>query len=255
MRIVFLDVDGVLNTASLDGNLEDELLDNLADLLRAGDPDVGHEKDLSDIDTWEDNVGVVFSSTWRFTQAWKSVQRAMEERSVEVRWLGATPDLSGTLYPPSNSHENRTHEVLGWLFLNTVEASEAGNFPFDMEKALSGQVDRERFHLPERVSVSHFVCLDDMILATKSCFADAAGIAERQVVTRVATGFTRENLANARSILFTTPNYSVEYAKAVFQSCTNPDCLHTSLSFSSEDGSAAVQRGGESREKTCCCVV
>jgi HAD domain in Swiss Army Knife RNA repair proteins len=249
IRIVFLDVDGVLNTAESNGGLENGLLDNLAKFLKRA---------TSSIEQQGEEVGIVFSSTWRYDDAWRAVKGALrEERNVQARFLGGTPDLSSSTqtYPACDSHLNRTMEILGWLFLNSTHAEEAvssSEFPWDPNGLAFGsdrKVSEDVFRLTEgRVEVSHFLCIDDMLLDQKSCFATSAGIGERHVVTKVATGFTDERAEEALRIFSGPPNFTPEYAQRVFSACTNKKCLHRENAGTPHE---TIVDDGTSR----CCVV
>lgn len=59
-KLIFLDVDGVLNTATVNG-LKDELIQNLANLLKQNG----------------EGCCVVFSSTWRYGGSERSVVEAL----------------------------------------------------------------------------------------------------------------------------------------------------------------------------------
>lgn len=155
-KIIFLDVDGVLNTATTNG-LEPRLLDRMALLLRTHD------------------ATVVFSSTWRYSSSWMAVRDALVERGVSHGvFVGGTPDLEGVgigLYPPSCSHENRTHEILLWLFFNAANVPEECSFPYDKGKLQEGKVAESMYNCEQKMVISHFVAIDDLLLDLRSCYA------------------------------------------------------------------------------------
>lgn len=103
MRVLFLDIDGVLNSRDY--------------VERAGwDPPLGSRDDLKIIDPIAvallDEVlaatgaCVVISSSWRSTYPLEALRSMLQERGLEGRVVGVTPELPG---------RQRSREISQWL--------------------------------------------------------------------------------------------------------------------------------------------
>jgi hypothetical protein len=97
MKLLFLDVDGVLN------NLE------VLSACRSSDPLGDTHLKLLKILVAATDCNIVISSTWRlFPESLESLKIAFEEHEIPL-WIGCTPVLQGV---------PRSQEILSWLKSN-----------------------------------------------------------------------------------------------------------------------------------------
>lgn len=97
MKILFLDVDGVLN------NLE------VLSASRSSDPLGETHLKLLKILVAATNCKIVVSSTWRlYPESMDSLKIAFQEHDIPL-WIGTTPYLNTT---------RRANEILNWIELN-----------------------------------------------------------------------------------------------------------------------------------------
>eukprot|EP01130_Rhizamoeba_saxonica_P011625 TRINITY_DN482_c0_g1_i1.p1 TRINITY_DN482_c0_g1~~TRINITY_DN482_c0_g1_i1.p1 ORF type:complete len:150 (-),score=35.62 TRINITY_DN482_c0_g1_i1:500-949(-) len=114
MKVVFLDVDGVLNTATGNGKFEESAVLALARIVN-NDPE---------------NTQIVLSSSWRLsdrsiTQI-TSLLRDQVWNNDQGNLLGFTPQLAGIgegFVTGENTHCSRTDEILLWLRMNCVQCT------------------------------------------------------------------------------------------------------------------------------------
>ena len=134
--IVFLDVDGVLNTEDtrcrIGGDLDRELIGHLLHIVRST------------------KAAIVLSTTWRLTPGLEQrVRRALVTQGIPDP-IGATPDLSLT--------GDRVDEILQWL---------ADNAEAEAARARSRPRSRSRAQAPGQAQAqagAAFVAIDDLAL-------------------------------------------------------------------------------------------
>jgi hypothetical protein len=155
-KIIFLDVDGVLNNLDSDPSqlyvMEPELLKLLHDLLDA-----------------VPECAIVLSSTWRLTPTSRAKVLEFFNRARLPTYISSTPNL-GT---------NRVDEILCWLQDNTdfdefgiqklglptkLSKYEDGMLPlfFNLLRSFS-ELPLAEYLLP-RIHITHFIAIDDMDL-------------------------------------------------------------------------------------------
>ena len=108
MRLLFLDVDGVLN--------------NLDVLSRCRDSDPIGENHLNLLKSIVDatDCKIVLSSTWRlFEESLDSLQEAFERHQIPM-WIDSTPDLSMTFGWAGGGRVRRADEILSWIKSNVT---------------------------------------------------------------------------------------------------------------------------------------
>jgi hypothetical protein len=163
VRIVFLDIDGVLNSHALWMRMRKEGR-NIADINNRIDPEAVVRLNRLCV---ENDADVVVSSTLRLNNSRPRLQRLLRERGFKRQIIGVTPDFTVQTTPGGIWMANeRGHEIQGWLDDN----------------AKAGRYD-----------VISFVILDDD--------ADMAHLAERHVKTDVEVGFTDADIGRAAKIL------------------------------------------------------
>lgn len=136
MNIIFLDVDGVLNSNLKPGYFDHDCLSNLGSILT------------------RTKANIVISSSWRtIPDMYQSLLSVLHENGVDPeRILGCTPNLNGA--------GSRAEEIVRWLDANAGPALSV------MERMRLWEKNKE---LPERkagssYSVRRFVAIDDMPL-------------------------------------------------------------------------------------------
>lgn len=95
MRLLFLDVDGVLNSTEV-----------LNTPLRFPVPVGEHHLRLLNTLVTQTGCQIVLSSTWRLSPEYRTGLRAAFEHHGIPEWIGTTPDLKTG---------RRADEILGWL--------------------------------------------------------------------------------------------------------------------------------------------
>lgn len=163
VRIVFLDIDGVLNSHVFWARMRKEKRD-LTDVNNRIDPDAVMRVNRLCV---ENDADVVVSSTWRLSNSRPMLQRLLRERGFRRQIIGVTPDYTVQPTPGGIWLANeRGHEIQGWLDDN----ARAG-----------------------RYEVTSFVILDDD--------SDMAHLAERHVKTTSDVGLTDADVERATQIL------------------------------------------------------
>ena len=308
---IFLDVDGVLNTAT-SAVLADDLFDNLAALHRH----IEEDRQFSCL--------IVLSSTWRYSPSRLQVVARLRERGVipvHVTDLPSTADLTGDslgMYPLDCNHVTRTDEILYWLYCNTLWSDdvddvvdnkneedyvksllESKNESMKVTKIkrerdrgrgegwvhqpdmITGRVERERWMSSTVYNIVAFLCLDDMVLYSRSCFAGKANMKvhylsllsypctmtvisegllnlllfytqEHQILTHVKYGFDKVKLEEAKGRLYSLLDEQqfdfTQYCQNVFQACSNENCLHLKKNAEKQDSSFDLSDGEEKGE-------
>ena len=96
MRVIFLDIDGVLNNSSTEERFEGYI--GISPVLVA----------IFNKLIQETNARVVLSSTWRLDANWRET---MARHKIKCVFLGATPHL----YKPGGEYIPRGEEIKKWL--------------------------------------------------------------------------------------------------------------------------------------------
>lgn len=141
-KLIFLDIDGVLNTAFIHHGIWKELAFRLADLVKA----IG--------------ASIVLSSQWRLhPESREEVKKTFLQVGLPMP-LSCTPLLSGISFK-----RKRLREITGWLKRNTTniyQEGEDGIPSSDEFLELEGAFHHSDFTLPKKITVSHFVAFDDI---------------------------------------------------------------------------------------------
>ena len=277
--LIFLDVDGVLNTASTSASpfcppLDSSLTRNLAALCRA----VAQKREVSptaDVeagnvagDGAEEGdvaVGIVVSSTWRYSSYLDHLKAHLVSCGIPAAFIiGVTPDLSngGSLspFPPESSHYTRTDEILLWLYVNgkwglrahgQAGESEGGKGECEEDSQWAhassfagGRVPRHVWVRHRPLPVSSFLCIDDLPLHRESCYADRAAMEAHLLLTDVTCGLTEARVGEGEAKL--TALFSFEsWATRVFGPCDNPKCLHRMKGEGEKEEEEEMKKGEE----------
>ena len=108
MKILFLDIDGVLNNRDFIHsckNGETHLSNPLIELLNQVIDQTGCK--------------VILSSTWRLLYKLGYLRKLLADRGFRGEILGVTPDFSHIERPDDNVHEdNRAQEIKSWLIMH-----------------------------------------------------------------------------------------------------------------------------------------
>jgi len=157
-KLIFLDIDGVLNNGASDMTkmyvMEIELLKRLHYLIQ------------------ETNVSLVLSSTWRYTEVYRTKLNDYFSNAKIPQVISCTPNL-GT---------NRVDEILWWLVKNSNFSKKSSDDDtcketnwVDIEKNLieieskfPEDLPNHLYQLPSPLTgVTHFIVIDDMNLANE----------------------------------------------------------------------------------------
>lgn len=182
-RIVFIDVDGVLNAYGLAKPAFDpEAVARFARLLR------------------ETGATPVLSTAWRLKrQARQRVLAQLLGQGAPMP-LGCTPRLRGPA---------RGNEVLAWLRLNTLNVYQLAEDREYRFLETPGEFEQDDYLLPARIHCAQFCVIDDRDFATAW-----HGGAERALLvhghfvhTRATRGLTERDAERARAILSAEHGY------------------------------------------------
>ncbi|SDN81538.1 hypothetical protein SAMN04487900_103154 [Prevotella communis] len=157
-RYLFLDIDGVLNTARYSNFLIDNEMDDIDEDGAIFDPEA--VENLASIVNSVPDLKIIISSTWRF-KGWEWMNNLWEKRMLPGYIYSFTPGLefvrfqdlvsreySESVYP----HGTRGLEIGEWLRLNTT------NNPFQFKYVILDDIDdfpavfKEHVVLTETVS-------------------------------------------------------------------------------------------------------
>jgi len=194
-KLIFLDIDGVLNNASSDVTqlyvMEEDLLILLKRLLDQ-----------------IPNCGLVLSSTWRYKEVTRAKVIQFFHSANVPAYISCTPNL-GT---------NRVDEILTWLYENTdfcVEGWEAIKTLLPVESRFPEDLPLEAFSInPPLEKVTHFIAIDDMDLKKeKSNFVDF--ITPRFVHIDKKVGLTEKDVEEAINMLKSDSFKSVPQLRVV----------------------------------------
>ena len=102
MKVLFLDVDGVLNTHGTAGTIDEAMAERVRRILR------------------ETGAYLVISSSWRRNPVLVSFLLQQLGKDAEVRWLGSTPNLVADETTGGVAlNANRGEEIETWLRTNS----------------------------------------------------------------------------------------------------------------------------------------
>jgi len=102
MKVLFLDVDGVLNTHDTAGTIDEAMAERVRRILR------------------ETGAYLVISSSWRQNPVLVSFLLQRLGKDAEVRWLGSTPNLVADETTGGIAlNANRGEEIETWLRTNS----------------------------------------------------------------------------------------------------------------------------------------
>ena len=251
VKVIFLDVDGVLNHNETDGKFEDDCVKALKDIVhRTG-------------------AKIVLSSTWRYTiENTNAVLNTLRNAGVmeeEEEFLGHTAHLGQLMdfpyYPVCDSHVSRTDEILLWLKLNTVpssysredfmdESSESRYQPLPSEAKTTAELYEKgeawsrtgNWILDQPIELDQFIVLDDLPMLDEGCYGKC--LKGHFIHTNLRTGLTMEMADDAVKIFSSKFNFR-KWRKSVYKSCSNPNCLLKKKE--NEDGEDNADNGSSSK--------
>ena len=182
-RLIFVDVDGVLNNVLALGRLSDPLVELLAGMIKT----VG--------------ASVVLSSAWRLTRQHRQKVIAAFLRHGIPMPISCTPRIKyreGWKYA-------RVQEILAWLQCNTTIAFLPQDIVREEPHYTAGEFEHDTCHMPVRINVSRLVVLDDIDLRAQGGPARRLIAEHHFVLTLMRTGLTEHNIKQAQHILTTEP--------------------------------------------------
>ena len=256
MKLIFLDVDGVLNRGNTPGKFEAECLDALKHVISKSD------------------AKVVLSSTWRYTEETTGELLAKLREvgifSEEDDFIGHTSHLGKlenvAFYPTCDSHVTRTDEILLWIKCNTVpvdctrenfmdESNEASYNPLPSEVSNTAELFQKgeewsmtgNWILDEPIVLEQFVVIDDLPMLSEGCYGKC--LKGHFVHTSMKTGLTMELANDAVKILNSKFNFK-KWRKNVFKACSNPNCL-----LNPKDEEITDDKGKEKKPNAPDCVI
>jgi hypothetical protein len=183
-KLIFVDVDGVLNNEYIPREISPCIVTRLAQLIKAT------------------GASVILSSSWRKKE--KNRQRVNE---IFLR-CGVPMPLSCTPLLKSDDYRKvRADEIFAWLFLNTTNLfqKEKKNLRINLVEDTAA-FKNDHYLLPCKIEVTHFVILDDINLRLK----EFSGLYGRLLLlgngnnfihTDVTSGLTRKDVEEAAWIL------------------------------------------------------
>ena len=183
-KIIFLDVDGVLNNTSIPHEISHCIVQRIGRLVKS----IG--------------ASIVISSTWRLREKHReAVKRIFLQCGVSMP-ISSTPYIKTTSYK-----KTRVDEILTWLYLNSTNMCQEERFNRELKQRK--EFVAADFILPVSIHVSHFVVLDDINLM-KEGGKDHPLITEQHFVrTVMRVGFTETNEEQATYILEGDYNKSI----------------------------------------------
>lgn len=178
-KIVFLDIDGVLNKSKREATTSSLFVMEKGPLRAL--------KRIIDAT----GAAIVLSSSWRSTESTRyTVNRFLESEEIPF-FISCTPSIGGS--------ERRTDEILCWLQYNTdqlqeiiIEDRDRYRFPIELPPT--------QYRLGKRLDITHWVAIDDMDLTKNG--KNTAHIANRFVHVDGEIALTDENADLAISLLY-----------------------------------------------------
>jgi hypothetical protein len=192
-RLIFIDVDGVLNTTGpTHGSLVERFVRRFARLVK------------------ETCASPVLSTSWRLTRESREHVIAAFLRHGLPMPLGCTPHLPG---------EARGDEILAWLQMNTTNVAQGVVLEHGEFEERPGELTMENTLLPAKIKVAGFVAIDDMDM-----YSVQRGGTHRRLLTdehflktEPDYGLTKERAKEARRLLLGGSN----------KTCHHCGCLHS----------------------------
>lgn len=143
MRLVFLDIDGVLNSRAYVASLSEEERGGIVGIDRAAI--VRLNRLLKETD-----ASVVVSSTWRHSRGRAQLQSVLDEHGFIGRVLGRTPRWIHKTPPGAvGAVALRGHEIQAWLDV-------APDYDIDVESLVILDDDSDMAHLADRLIKTSF---------------------------------------------------------------------------------------------------
>ena len=182
-KLIFVDVDGVLNSTFSHHGLCPRLVARLREII---------EKTGSSI---------VLSSAWRLSkESREHVKKAFLEEGVPMP-ISCTPLLKGLSYKYT-----RLEEITGWLKYNTNNVYQQQNNGIPQEDeflSIKGEFGHRDFTLPTKITVTHFVSLDDIDMRLEKYGGKYHSILTEKhfVKTLARTGLSENNVQEAIVLL------------------------------------------------------
>jgi hypothetical protein len=177
-KLIFLDVDGVLNNKHAR-----QILQNLVVLLGGLIRGV--------------HADIVLSSMWRLK---KKNRERVKEALLRARLplpISCTPYILHL----SGWKNVRVNEVLSWLQMNTTLNFKDVNIVRDTLHNKSGNFEESDYMLPSKINVSDWVVIDDIDMHKFGGEFRSLVSEHHFVLTLMKTGITKENIEQARYIL------------------------------------------------------
>lgn len=184
-RLIFLDIDGVLNNRLSAGQLSCPLISALARMVHR----VG--------------ATVVLSSMWRLKLKHRlKVVAAFLQHGIPL-FISCTPHLR---YADGDWRYSRVQEILAWLQRNTTLAFRPDDLisPSEAQWVVDERCDKfneSLYTLPLRINVSHLVALDDIDMRQEGGASRGLIAYDHFVLTLMRTGLTEHNIKQAEHIL------------------------------------------------------
>lgn len=231
-KVIFLDVDGVLNRENTEGKFEEECVEALKYIVN------------------KTAAKVVLSSTWRFTVETRNELLAkLRESGVfaeEENFIGHTAHLrlldGVPFYPIANSHVTRSDEILLWIKCNSVPvgctredfydevSSEREYQPLPSIVANTKELfvkgnewtTTETWIIEKPIELEQFIIIDDLPMLKEGCYGKL--LKSHFLKTSMETGLTMEQAHTAVSMLESKFNCK-KWRKNIFKACSNPNCL------------------------------
>jgi len=179
-KIIFIDVDGVLNNTSSDVSqlyvIEPLLLKLFYDFY----------KDINGI--------IVMSSTWRYTQTTRNkFLEKLNENHMNCQIYSYTP----------NFDTNRVEEILAWLLENTTYFDDNKEvckhiLPLDHSK-YPDEFPLHLIKMNKKLTIENFIIFDDLDLRKESSFTHL--IENHFIHVDKKTGLTLDDIKNAKKLI------------------------------------------------------
>lgn len=178
-KIIFLDVDGVLNNKHITHQIATCLVSRLARLVK------------------EMDASIVLSSMWRL----KKKNRTRVKEAFLKQRLPLPISCTPFIVRVDGWKNVRVNEILSWLQQNTTLQFQEDELIDDTLHFIPGNFSESEYVLPVRINVSHWVVLDDIDMWDYGGEHRHMVHEHHFVLTLMKTGLTEHNLDQARFIL------------------------------------------------------
>lgn len=152
MKVIFLDIDGVLNTRKYITWLFEVKKQPISGKRIPLDPDAVLNLNML---TMFPNTFIVVSSTWRFGENILSMQKILSDNGVRGQVYGLTPQYD-IKHPPKH-HEERGTEIQMWIDKHNAFSPELSVEPIESYVIIDDDTDM----LPNQME--HFVHVDSHV--------------------------------------------------------------------------------------------